>query len=56
MRARESSGGALAALGGDIIVSGGLIDGKVVTWSAANGEWLGEAATGIRGLGDLGGV
>jgi WD40 repeat protein len=35
---------ALAALGGDIIVSGGAADGKVATWNAASGERLGEAA------------
>jgi WD40 repeat protein len=37
---------ALAALGGDIIVSGGDAGGKVATWNAASGERLGEAAAG----------
>jgi WD40 repeat protein len=37
---------ALAALGGDIIVSGGEDDGKVVTWNATSGERLDEAAAG----------
>jgi WD domain, G-beta repeat len=39
-------GRSLAALGGDIIVSGGYDDRKVVTWNAARGERLGEAAAG----------
>jgi WD domain, G-beta repeat len=41
-------GRALAALGDDIIVSGGgaAVDGKVVTWNAATGERVGEAAAG----------
>jgi WD domain, G-beta repeat len=48
---------ALAALGGDIFVSGGYHDGKVVTWNAASGERLGEAAAagGIRALAALDG-
>jgi WD40 repeat protein len=37
---------ALAALGGDIVVSGGAADGKVVTWNAASGERLDEVAVG----------
>jgi WD40 repeat protein len=37
---------ALTALGGDIIVSAGDADGKVVTWNAAGGERLDEAAVG----------
>jgi WD40 repeat protein len=37
---------ALAALGGDIIVSRGAADCKVVTWNAASGERLGETAAG----------
>jgi WD40 repeat protein len=37
---------ALASLGGDIIVSGGHDDGRVVTWNAASGKRLGEAAAG----------
>jgi WD40 repeat protein len=42
---------ALAALGGDFIVSGGY-DGKVITWNATSGERLGEAAAG-HGVGSL---
>jgi WD40 repeat protein len=42
----DIGGHALAALGGDIIVSGGAADGKVATWNAAGGERLGEAAAG----------
>jgi WD domain, G-beta repeat len=37
---------ALAALGGDIIVSGGDSDGRIVTWNAASEERLGEAKAG----------
>jgi hypothetical protein len=37
---------ALAAIGGDIIVSSGTADGKVVTWNAAGGERLGDVAAG----------
>jgi WD40 repeat protein len=37
---------ALATLGGDIVVSGEFNYGKVVTWNAATGERLGEAAAG----------
>jgi WD40 repeat protein len=37
---------ALAALGGDIIISGGKNDGTIVTWNTASGDWLGEAAVG----------
>jgi hypothetical protein len=46
---------ALAALGGDILVSGGEDDGKVLTWNVASGERLGEAAAG-SGVGALAAV
>jgi hypothetical protein len=38
------------ALGGNIIVSGGNDDGKVVAWNMACGKRLGEAAAGSGGL------
>jgi hypothetical protein len=49
---REIGWRALAALGGDIIFSGGEDDCKVVTWNAASGEGLGEGAAG-GGVGAL---